>query len=698
VSQRGYKANTSGGLIVSGAVDNRDQLEKILDAEALADAENAVLARQLVKGIEDAAYITAHSEAAFKAGNWAAAEILFERRCVLAASTAPDGDAQADLLMRLANIYQKQGKTDDAREARRAVASTWEKSGRVGKNELADRFVDLSQICMAANDTPEAERFAKRALALREKIDNCGTEAVIECLQLLHDVALRQKRMSDANSLQRKIEKLRSPEAPLDEIERALKSYVNLPEWVDLTLRTEGITLYTDDFPRLINESTGLDLRLYFADAFKDADFLKQPEKEKLAQDLFYLFKTVESFVSGPEGGRLERSELTVIDLPPGLSQDFVQKMNVEKEVTFRLTATLPDEVTFENVSGITFDVGNKKIALNQFNLKAHGNMCTVTPILAEQGQVQQEAKGIFGALKNAGKDLIIGAAMKMGKLPPIELPIVLEEFRTYLRDAMNFKALIQERGKDLVMFIERSAGITVDDPLTRSLLTRGMRILKKGADIELVREQKSVCDLGGIALEIAPTIKLSLAKKIEEVEIEKLHGIGVEVPFDAPPELAAIGLDLSRALPKKIISLSLGAKDDEDRRRLVVKTAPGCWMALDLNVEMQPALDARGNWIVVGVTNNPISGAPQNFFLRLDSANNLTMTPREIAQIVTQTAIEGFDPSDPFTWKWGAVALGGQALLTAGTIIRGAAGDTDEVKKTARKLGRFIGKLLNDL
>jgi hypothetical protein len=682
-------------MTVSSADSAKKLLEEILDRRIVTDPEAAAQAREFVARIEDLPYVADCSERYFKAGNMPAAEILFERRCVL---TAHDADAHVSALLRLAGIYSREGKTGDAREARRAVVAVWERSPRMAKTELAERLIDLSNMCMAANDTPEAERFAKKALALRQAMDNVGTEAVIECLQLMHDVATRQQRIADAQSLRRKIDRLLNVEPPVDEIERALRSYVNLPEFVDLTLRPEGITLHTDDFPLVINESCKLDLRQYFVDAFKDADFLQAHEKDQLAKDLFHLFDTVDSFVSDEDGAKMHRSEVTVVELPPALSQGFVQKMTVEKTVTFRLTANLPDDATFTTVTGITFNVGGKVIALNEFNLKAQGSKCIVTPLLAEQGQVTQQTKGWMDALRNAGKDLIVGAAMAMGKVPPAELPIVLEEFRQYLRDAINFKHLLHDRAKDLVMFIERSAGISVDDPMTRALLTRGMRIQKKAQHIELVREDKSVCYLGGIALDFAPTLKMQVEKKTDELAVHEVTGVGVEVPFDPPSELQAIGVDLKRALPRKIESLSLGARDEEDRRRLVVRTAPGCWMALDLNTQMQPATDVRGNWMVVGVTNNPISGAPQKFFLRLDSQNNLNMTPREIAEIVTQTAIEGFDPSDPFTWKWGAVALGGQALLTAGTIIRGAAGDTGEVKKTARKIGRLIGKILNDL
>lgn len=660
------------------------------------------MSKQMLGEVKDVELISNTAQHCLRSNQLPAAELLLERRCVLAAQQERGREEHINALMRLAAVYQRQQKTDDAREARRAVAQLWEQSGRMTKDEISARLIELAQICLAASDTPEAERYARKALDLRQRAADTDVEAVIECLRVMMEVAERQRRSSDAQKLATKIAKLEAPQEALDEIERALTTYVRLPEMVDLTLRPEGITLHTSDFPRVIHESTGLDLREYFVDAFKDADFLKADEKSTLAKELFHCFETANSFVSGPDGARMVRSEVSVVTLPPAMSQGFVQTMNVEKEVGFRLLANLPDEATFTNISGITFNVGGKLIALSELRLQAVGATCVVTPVLAEQGQVQQSApSSMFDSLKAAGKDLLVGAVMKMGKTSDVcrtQLPIVHEEFRQYLRDAMNFKALLHDRDKDLIMFIERSAMIRVEDPLTRALLQRGMRIHKKGEHIELSREANTVCDLGGMALEIAPTIKLRMAKHKTDLKIEELSGIGVEVPFDAPSELLAIGVDLKRALPKKIMSLSLAGRDEEDRRRLVVRTAPGCWMALDLNIQMQPAMDARGNWLIVGVTNNPISGVPQKFFLRLDSQNNLTMTPRELAEIVTQTAIEGFDPSDPFTWKWGAVALGGHALLTAGAVIRGVAGDTTEVKKTARKIGRFIGKLLNDL
>lgn len=648
---------TNREYVVATARDKCGELETILSG-GLDDPADEALARQVAADIDDADYITQRSERYVKEEQWLAAEILFERRCVLLAKAPAQSEAYTSSLMRLATIYQKQGKSADAREARREIAAKWEKSGKLKKSELADRLLNLAQVCMAANDTPEAERFAKKALTLREADNGATTEALVECLQLMMSVATRQKRSVDAKTLQRKIETLQNAGPPPDEIERGLSSYVRLPEGVDLTLHRDGITLHTSDFPRVILESTGLDLSIYFTDALKDVADVNADEKQRLVDGMLHLFNTVETFVSDGAGGRMVRSEASVIALPPGLSQGFVQNMTVEKVVTFTLDARLPDDARFTNVTGVSFDVGGRRFGVSDFDLRAIGNKCIVTPILAQTACVlRPPAKGVLGKIKSRGKDLIVGAAMKMKKLPPIEVPIVLTEFRQSLSDAVNFKSLLAEPDKDLVMFIERSAGIAVEDPLIRSLLERGIRIKKLGAQIELVRQRKSRCDLGGLALDFADTIKLQLAKNTTEVDIAKLSGVGVEIAFQPPEELQQLGVDLRQSLPKTIQGFTLSARDGADCRKLIVNTDPGCWIALNLNALMQPATDSAGNWQVVGVAQNPISGVPQKFFLRLDCANNLNMTPMEIAEMVAQTAFEG----------------------------------------TARNIGRLIGKLLSE-
>ena len=131
---------------------------------------------------------------------------------------------------------------------------------------------------------------------------------------------------------------------------------------------------------------------------------------------------------------------------------------------------------------------------------------------------------------------------------------------------------------------------------------------------------------------------------------------------------------------------LTLSAQDKNGRRRLVTGFSPGRWIGLDLDENNQPSTDAQGNWVMYGVTSNPISGAAQSFFLRLDKKNELNMTTREIANLVSQTATEAFDPSDPASWHWGAVALGAKTILTAGQILRSTIVTTKIASRVAKE------------
>jgi hypothetical protein len=132
--------------------------------------------------------------------------------------------------------------------------------------------------------------------------------------------------------------------------------------------------------------------------------------------------------------------------------------------------------------------------------------------------------------------------------------------------------------------------------------------------------------------------------------------------------------------------------------RRIVVGTAAGRWVGLDLDEQtMRPAFDQNRNWMLFGVTSNPISGAAQSFYLRLDRHNELKMTTRELASLVSQTAMEGFNAEDPLTWKWGVIAIGAETVLTTGSILRSTIGDeaTDMIAEEVQEVARFFKDLL---
>lgn len=665
-------------------------------SECLNDRDTRLLKAALV-ATEDPGFLAARGYQYLAGGHPLAAETLQEWRVVLCAKKSPASDAHIEAMIDLSDVYQAGGKAEQARGLRTTAAATCERKVATDKQACARLLVRIANACFDASDSQQSETIAKKALALYDSFTDGPVEQKLDCLRVLHAVAQREKRQRDARVLARKIARLQGCEQPIDEIERALKTYVRLPANIDLQLRPEGICLKTDDFPRVVEECCGLDLKKYFIDAFARVDILDAAEKSKLAEGLFHTMRTVTSFISGSEGAQLDRSETTVIELPPAMTQGFVQKMTVAETVTFRLVPNPPDEAKFVDIGGITFSVGGKLVGVRELSLRAEGNKCIITPVLDQCGEIKQTAENALQALKNSGKDFLVGMYLKTQKIAT-EVPIALAEYRNYLADVINFKSSLQYKEKDLLSFCERASRIAIDDPMTRALMECCMRLTKKDEDIQLQRRADSSCDLGGVALKIAPVVKLQLLKKTTDLAIDNLSGINVKVEFDAPAELSAIGVDLKRSLPQCIIGLTLSAPDKNGNRRLITGFGPGRWIGVDLDENNQPATDAQGNWIMFGVTSNPISGAAQSFFLRLGKNNQLNMTTREIANLVSQTATEAFDPSDPSSWHWGAVALGAQTILTAGQILRSTIGDeeTDKLAEDVKKVGKFFKKLLS--
>ena len=676
-------------------------LDAIMSGKKTAlEERSSKLLRAALFATNDEDYLVKTGHAYLANGEQLAAETLLEWRVVLAARKQKGSPAHIDALMDLSDVYMAAGKTGEARDLREGAAMACEQ--RAAKDLDAARLLStIAQTCYDASDFAQAESVLNRSLKLLDKPgqdyskDSKYAGEILECLRLMHAFAKRNNNYDQAQTVAKRIQNVQGKKDGVDEIERALVTYTSLPDYFELQTRPDGIDLFTDNFPGIVKECSGLDLEQYFLDAFSQTEGLTPAQREDLAKGLFHVLRTVTEFVSGAPGATLTRSEETSLDLPAGLSQGFVQKVNFGTKVTFRLVPNPPDEATFAEVTGITFSVGGKLLAMTELSLKAVGDKCIVTPILAEAGQVKQSASSAIEALKNTGKDFLVGMFLKHKKFS-FELPIVLEEYRGYLADAINLKRSLQYNQKDLLTFFERCSRIEVDDPLTRAILEKGHRICRKVEDIKIERTAASNCDMGGAVLKFAPTINLKMVKKTTEMIIRSVKGVEVKVEFDAPSELRVIGLDLRRALPTRIESLKLGEAKCKIRR-MIVGTGAGKWIGFDVDQSMNPAFDPQGNWMVFGVTSNPISGTPQNFFLRLDKDNNLNMTPREIGALLNQTAMDGFDASDPSTWQWGAVAIGTQTLLTAGSVLRSTIGDesTDEIvdaaKKGLKKLKDFL-------
>lgn len=648
----------------------------------------------------DETFLVKKSEAYIDAGEQLAAETLLKWRVKLAARKQAGSELHIEALIDLGEVYQLGGKTSEARAMREAAANACE-AGAVQKVGLGRILVKVAQSCYDASDASQASDVLKRAVnqfeisAKAVSLDAQRSADIKECLRLHHAIAQRMQKSDEALSIARRIQALLGETTRVDEIDRLLLTYANLPEHFDLAVTQDGVDLFVDDLPKIVKEFSGLDLESYFIDAFLHSPGLTAEQRVKVSADLFRVLHTVTRVVTEKTGTTLTRSEETSIDLPPALSNGYVQKVNFGTTVTFKLIPNPPDQAIFVNMTGITFSVGGKLIAVPQLALTAERNICTVKPTLAECGTVSQTASSRLQAITNLGKNLFVGFFLKTTTFST-NLPIVQDEYRRYLDSAMNLKRALQYQEKDLLSLFERCARIEVTDPLTRSIFQSGVRIRRNGESVQIERQSASSCDLGGVTLKFAPVVNLEMKKTTEALDITDLKGVDMSVPFNAPSELSAIGLDLRRSIPSRIEAIKLDPAKNHVRR-IIVRTAPGRWIGLDLNEQtMRPAFDQNENWIIFGVTSNPISGRTQSFYLRLDHNNELKMSPRELASLMSQTAMEGINPNDPTTWQWGAVAIGAETFLAAGTILRGTIGDeeTDKIADDVKEVAKFFKNL----
>ncbi len=664
------------------------------------DERGKTLVQAALNATTDESFLVKKAEAYIDAGEQLAAETLLKWRVKLAARKQAASDLHIEALIDLGEVFQLGGKSSESRAMREAAANTCE-AGAVQKIGSGKLLVKVAQSCYDASDMSHAEAVLKRAVSQFEtlgkevSLDAQRSADLKECLRLQHAIAQRMQKSDDALSIARRIQSLLGEKTRVDEIDRLLLTYANLPDHFELAVTPDGVDLLADDFPKIVKEFSGLDLERYFIDAFSQSPGLNTEQRAKVSADLFRVLRTVTRVVTATTGSTLTRSEETSIDLPPALSNGYVQKVNFGTTVTFKLVPNPPDEAIFVNLTGITFSVGGKLIAVPQLALKVEGNICAVKPTLAECGTVSQTASSRLQAITNLGRNIFVGFFLKTTTFST-NLPVVQSEYRRYLDSATNLKRALQYQEKDLLSLFERCARIEVSDPLTRAIFQNGVRICRNGENIQIERQTDSSCDLGGVALKFAPTVDLEMTKTTAELDTIDLKGVDMSVPFNAPAELSAIGLDLKRSIPSRIEAIRLSPAKNHVRR-IIVRTAPGRWIGLDLNEQtMRPAFDQNGNWMVFGVTSNPISGGTQSFYLRLDRNNELKMSTRELASLVSQTAMEGINPNDPTTWQWGAVAIGANTVLAAGTILRGTIGDeeTDKIADEVKEVAKFFRNL----
>jgi hypothetical protein len=485
--------------------------------------------------------------------------------------------------------------------------------------------------------------------------------------------------------------------SPADDLRAVLSLYTSLPNAVDVSLTADGIVVKTDDFPLLIETTCGFSIHGYVRDVLAQVVWISELERSRLFDQVYAAFAQVGNFQCCSGKVILASRGITELELPPALTWKFFQRATIEEQLSFVPVIASCEQLVIEQIAGIYLHGEADVFALRAVQVDLRGNGCIITPRLEKIRSVPV-AGGLLDRSRAYGRSGLLRALLLL-KQVKIESPCVPAEFSQYNRNIHNFLQFASRAENDLMALLEHAAGEDVPDPIIRAALIKATRVTKYGEQIELRRQGIAICNLGGVSLTMDENISCAVERHVDQLTVAGIKGVGLSVPFETPPELQAVGVDLRRSIPSKIVSLALSAPDEAGNRQLLVGTAPGCWIMLQLSPSMQPLCDSQGNWTILGVTQNPISSMPQRFFLRLDSSNNLAMTGREIAEILTQTAAEGFDPRDPATWAWGALALGGQTLLAADTFMAGEESDEieQEIKRQARSLGRLIGKLLEE-
>jgi hypothetical protein len=612
-------------------------------------------------------------------------------RCLVVATRHEHPESQITFVEECLELSVRAGNKKKSADCRKLLMELFEQIQKRQTELHGQRLLSLASSAAGQFCWAEADQIGQGALG---RFESGGTvEERRSCLSLLLSIAEKQGNQAKLAEWQRRADLLDSSRGFEDTVGRALKVYAKLPEQIDLSLRPDGITLKTNNFPDVLQQSTALSLHQYFLDAFRDVPNLSDVQKDQLASDFFGLFATVREFSSNAAGATLHRTCETSIALPVPLSLGLVQEMIVGREVKFRLLPNLPDEATFANVSGISFRIGQKAVPVGDLTIKATGDKCIVTPVLREEGdgiQLPNIPSFSLDKIAEKGRELLAGALIKMGRIA-LELPCVYSEFCQYLADAANFKAALQVPSKDLLSLIEQTSKVSVGDPLVRTLLQGCMRFRKSGVELILDRGSGTECEAGSILLKALPSVKMNMVKDDGNLRMEKLEGISIRIPFDPPPALRDIGLDLRRSVPRNIVSLQLSSINEQGCRNMVLGTGPSKWIACDLTVDLKPWFE-EGYWRLYGVVGSPITGAPQKFYVTLDRDNQVCMSAEEIANLASEARMDGFSPTDPASWKWAAISAGEQGVAVANKAFSTVKEHGKVLGQKAKRIGQLLG------
>ncbi len=450
----------------------------------------------------------------------------------------------------------------------------------------------------------------------------------------------------------------------IDALRLTLESYLRLPQSTDFRILGDDVILRTTGFPELLLEATGLSFQQYFTDVWSAVEGLDASERKRLIEDFTGIFKDVRVMTSTAAGAVLERSGKTTIKLPEILSKGIVESITFGEEIKFRLDAEPPYQASFAEVKGISFRCMGFDIELLHLALRAENGLCHIVPTLAPAPV--HKSSGIMDKFKNK----VVSGLLKIKSLE-LKVPIVMDEFKQYLANALHLKTALREHKDDLLTFLDHLSEIKIEDSFARAVFRSANQYRRMNDRIEIYRDRTTITDCGGVMLTLASELKLTLCKRVDKLQIENIEGIGVQVPFEPPKQLEKMGINLQKTMPTMVNSFAVSLFNSSTRRQVVVGIGVNRWISFLINEFLEPIWDPNGHLTIAGIASNPISENGQSFYLRLNKKFELDMSMPELMNLITNTAFEGFDPANPLTWHWGVVAAGGGSLLTVGSMLR---------------------------
>lgn len=308
------------------------------------------------------------------------------------------------------------------------------------------------------------------------------------------------------------------------------------------------------------------------------------------------------------------------------------------------LTPPLPAEIAKAAGLPVPFKANLKEISLSEpgkdgsrlLTVKTDSILDTLKvrvdkdlkPISDEKGQITLD-------IALAKKDLLVNLSVsfnpqKLDKTSPT---------------GPDFKVTINGGDGNYVKLIEQMTGSNLEGPL-KDLIKNVNSISKQGDSLQISRDASSKHDLGGIVLDAGKNIRLKITPEgANGLSISKIEGIGLRLPIQLPSIVKDLGIDPGKEVSTQLKAIQITSSDKAGQRKVLVETDHLLKkVGVILGPDMKPAQDAKGNWYMFGIVDNPISQKQLPLALRFDKNNQLAMSTQELMRIGANAAWQGTD------------------------------------------------------